>query len=182
MKPIGVRSNVTSLVIAVVLLLPVSPILAGAPDAQLAMTQGSRSPFSPVPAAERAGDRHRGPIEVTFTKWITTYPLMAGFTGGDVPGDFVGEVLQRQVSQDGRVIRLEAVYEIQSGKRSFTALIRGGTNGDTGAALLDGVILGGWRTGAAVHVAFQTKTNCLGAPDAGTCFEGTISISRDSED
>jgi hypothetical protein len=30
----------------------------------------------------------------------------------------------------------------------------------SGAALLDGVILAGWRTGARVHVEFQTKTNC----------------------
>jgi hypothetical protein len=88
------------------------------------------------------------------------------------------------VSHDGRIIRLEAIYEVQSGQHSFTALIRGGT-GETksgepasvsGAALLDGVILAGWRTGARVHVEFQTLTNCVGAPDARTCFEGTIHI------
>lgn len=117
---------------------------------------------------------------------VTRRFLMAGFTGGDVPGVFVGEVLQRQVSGDGRIIRLEAVYEIKAGDQSFTALIRGGT-GETksgepasvsGAALLDGVILTGWRTGARVHVEFQTMTNCVGAPDARTCFQGTIRIGR----
>ena len=165
------------------------------------MTQGSRFPGMPVPGTQRERKGDRGPVEITFTKWVTmvlrTDPdydvtrrfLMAGFTGGDVPGDFVGEVLQRQVSNDGCIIRLEAVYEVQAGDRSFTALIRGGT-GETksgeptsvsGAALLDGVILVGWRTGAKVHVAFQTTTNCPRAP-AGTCFQGTITISPDSED
>ena len=33
----------------------------------------------------------------------------------------------------GRVIRLEAFYEVQAGNHSFVALIRGGTSGDTGA-------------------------------------------------
>jgi hypothetical protein len=125
---------------------------------------------------------------------------MEGFTGGDVPGDFVGEVLERQVSQRqadecyappscGRIIRLEAMYEVRAGNHSFTALIRGGTSGDTGAALLDGVILFGWRTGARVHVEFQTmpapsptESGCAGAPDGKTCFQGTITISPDSED
>ena len=117
---------------------------------------------------------------------------MAGFTGGAVAGGFVGEALKREVSLNGRIIWLEAMYEIQADDEdhSFTALIRGGT-GETkkgepasvsGAALLDGVILAGWRTGAQVHVAFQTRTDCPGAPDARTCFQGTITISPDNED
>ena len=32
-------------------------------------------------------------VEVTFTKWIPTFPALAGVTGGDVPGTFAGEVL-----------------------------------------------------------------------------------------
>jgi hypothetical protein len=189
MKPIGVQ-RVASCVIAVALLLHVSPSLAGAPNAGLAMTQGSRLPGLPVPSTETARNGPRGPADITYTKWITTFPLMEGFTGGDVPGNFVGEVLQRQVSRDLRIIRLEAIYEVQAGDRSFTALIRGGTgetkSGEpasvTGAALLDGVILAGWRTGAHVHVAFQTMTNCPGAPDARTCFQGTIHVDRAPEE
>ena len=46
-----------------------------------------------------------------------------------------------------------------------------------GAALLDGVILAGWRTGAHVHVEFQKISSCAGKP-AGPCFEGTIHIER----
>ena len=123
-------------------------------------------------------------FEVTFTKWITgTSPsgtfLMAGLTGGDAPGSFSGEVLDRKVSTDGRTTLLHPVYEVISGNRSFTALIRGGQN-STGLGLLDGVILEGWRTGARVHVEFQRMTDCYGAPP-GTCFQGTIRILPDSQ-
>ena len=102
--------------------------------------------------AQGPGDAN-APIEVTFTKWVTTFPLMEGFWGDNLANKFVGEIFQRQVSQRqadncylpapncGRIIRLEALYEIQNGDRSFTALIRGGTSGDTGAALLDGTVL-----------------------------------------
>lgn len=122
---------------------------------------------------------------------------MAGFTQGDVTGVFVGEVFQRQVSFNGRIIRLEAMYEVQAVEQSFTAPVRGGTGetkaGEpasvTGAALLDGVILAGWRTGSRVHVEFQTFTPssptdvaCPGAPAGKTCFSGTIHIERDSAD
>jgi hypothetical protein len=189
MKTIGVQSHVGSFVVAVALLLQISPALAGAPDAAPAMTQGSRVPGFPVPSTDAARNKHRT-VVITFTKWITTYPLMTGFTGGDVAGDFVGEVLERQVSRDLRVIKLEAIYEVQSGEHSFTALIRGGTGetkkgepaNDSGAALLDGVILTGWRTGAKVHVAFQTTTNCPGTTDVPKCFRGTITVSPDSQD
>ena len=104
--------------------------------------------ISPVLASDQDNNR---PVEVTFTKWVTTSPLMEGFTGGEVSGTFVGEVLQRQVSVNpglNSIVRLEAIYEVQDGIRSFTALIRGGTDNVTGAALLDGFVLAGWRAGA----------------------------------
>ena len=149
--------------------------------------------------AERPDDRNK-PVEVTFTKWVTGpvfvpdyfgitegRGLMKGFTGGDIPGTFVGEVLQGQPSANPAlktgINKLEAIYEVHDlqGNHVFTALIRGGTNRATGAALLDGVILAGWRTGAAVHVEFQTipgTTGCVGAPIGATCFEGTIHVAR----
>jgi len=116
--------RVASLVAAMVMLLPVALLIA-----------------------EEHGDRNR-PVEITFTKWVTTFPLMKGYWGDDLANEFVGEVFQRQVSQlqadncflpapnCGRIIRLEALYEVHNGDRSFTALIRGGTSGDTGAALV----------------------------------------------
>ena len=132
------RRRVTSLVGAIMLLLPVS----------LAM----------------AGDRrdHNRPVEVTFTKWVLPNSVnMQGVTGGAVPGVFVGETLQTQMSVnpdlEGKVNRLEVVYEVQDqdGDRGFTALIRGGSNRVELVGLFDGVILAGWRTGARVKVAWQ---------------------------
>ena len=138
---------------------------------------------SPAVAGDQL-DSNR-PAEIAFTKWITTYPLMEGFVEGDLARAFVGEVLQRQVSVNPNlngIIRLEAIYEVQDGDRSFTALIRGGTDAVTGAAILDGVVLAGWRTGAAVHVEFDTipgATGCVGAPLNTNCFQGTIRVGRE---
>ena len=140
-----------------------------------------------MPGTDTTTDRRRGPVEVTFMKWRTAVLppsgvpnrlLFRGIVGGDLgAGDFVGEALDRKVSTactafepactpgitpatvTGSIITLHAIYDVQVGEHSFTALIQGGTNGVTGAALLDGVILAGWRTGAPVHVAFQTMTN-----------------------
>jgi hypothetical protein len=123
--------------------------------------------------------------------------LFQGFVGGDLgEGDFVGEVLDSKVSTacaafvppcmpgttpptiSGSIGALHAIYEVQVGKHSFTALIQGGRNRVTGGvALLDGVILAGDRTGARVHVEFQSLTNCADAP-AGPCFQGVIRVER----
>ena len=175
MKIIDVRTRIASLVSVVVLVVQIAPARAAGGD-----------------RGEGTDERRR--VELTFTKWITTPTatgaLMQGFTGGDVAGDFTGEILARQPSADGRVIRIEAVYAVEAGDRSFAALMKGGI-GETrsgeaasvsGAGLLEGVILAGWRTGDTVHVAFQTTTNCAGAPDARKCFEGTIRIERVPQD
>jgi hypothetical protein len=82
------------------------------------------------------------------------------------------------------IVRLEAIDEIQNGDHSFTALIRGGTNNVTSAAQLDGVVLAGWRTGAPVHVEFETipAADCVGVPPGKTCFVGTIHVGRAPRD
>jgi hypothetical protein len=167
MSTTRMQSHVAPAVIALLLLFQVSPVAAG--------------------PSGRDGDEDRGGVEITYTKWITTpLPapsccLMVGFVDNGPVGSFVGEVLGRQVSADGTITRLEAMYEVADGERSFTALIRGGTDNVAGAALLDGVILAGWRTGARVHVEFQVMTNCSGAP-AGRCFQGTIRIGPHGDD
>jgi hypothetical protein len=151
---------------------------------------------APVMAEGQQGSNR--PVEITFTKWVTGpvfvpdsfgitegHGLMVGVTGGDIPGTFVGEVLQSQRSANpalkAAINKLEAIYEVHDlqGNHVFTALIRGGTNRATGTALLDGIVLAGWRTGAPVHVEFETVVGCTGAPTATTtCFEGTIQVGR----
>jgi hypothetical protein len=77
------------------------------------------------------------------------------------------------------------MYEVVDGDRSFTALIRGGTNA-AGAALLDGVVLAGWRIGARVQVEFQrylpSEGGCVGAPLGKTCFQGIIHVGHAPRD
>ena len=151
-------------------------------------SQGSRVPGVVTPAADQAGSKPERRVQITFTKWanvVDGFTLLEGFTGGDVVGDLVGESLQTQLSYKGDIRRLEAVYGVQAGDRSFTALIRGGRTTNPGDAILDGVILAGWRTGAPVHVEFRvvpapsaTESGCEGAPAGRTCFEGTITVGR----
>jgi hypothetical protein len=122
-----------------------------------------------------------GRIEMTYTKWIVgAGPLMAGVVGGDVEGVFAGEVLERKVSVNLLVTRLGAVYEIQAGDRSFTAIMEGaqtnpGGNPFGGRAALTGFILTGWRAGADVRAEYVVGQDCEGAP-LGRCFVGTITI------
>ena len=138
MRTSRIQSRVATFAGAIVLLLQVSPAMAG--DQR---------------------DKNR-PVEVTFTKWVLLNSVnMEGVTGGAVRGVFVGETLQSQMSVNpdlkGKVNRLEVVYEVQDqdGDHDFTALIRGGSNRVEGVGLFDGVILAGWRTGARVQVAWQ---------------------------
>jgi hypothetical protein len=147
------------------------------------------------PALASDDDHNNRPVEVTFTKWVLLNSVnMQGVTGGAVPGVFVGETLQSQMSVNpdlkGKVNRLEVVYEVQDqdGERDFTALIRGGSNRVEGFGLFDGVILAGWRTGARVQVAWQrylaSDPICLdaGAPPGLNCFKGTIYVGRAPRD
>ena len=187
MNIIGARSRVSPFLIAVVLLLQLSPALAtGQPDAQQAPIQASR------------------PVVVTFTKWrtavlppppavpppgTTTRILFKGFAGGDLgEGDFVAEVLDRKVSTPctavpctpdipvtGSIASLQATYEVQVGEQSFIAFIQGGSTSLGGR--LEGVIVSGWRLGAHVRVAFDTVSSCTDRDGVahGPCFDGTIS-------
>ena len=209
MRIIGVQSRVSPFLMAVVLLLQLSPAVAtGQPDAQQAGIQGSRFPGMPVPSTKTTKDRRHGPVEVTFTKWLTAVlppsgvpvrRLFKGFAGGNLgAGDFVAEVLDRKASTPcttldppctpgvptitGSIASLHAIYEVQVGEGSFIALIQGGSNSAGGR--LEGVIVSGWRTGAHVRVAFDTLSSCTDRDGVahGPCFEGTIRIGRAPEE
>ena len=126
----------------------------------------------------------RRPVEVTFTKWITAYPAMAGVTSGDVPGTFAGAVLNREPFDNGTIVQLEARYGVIAGDpaHSFVAIIEGKQNNNTQAAVLNGTVTAGWLIGAQVHATFDvivpaTGTSCVPqAPVNRTCFQGTIRI------
>ena len=172
MRTIGIRPRVASFAGAVALLIQMSPALASDQDQ----------------------DHDNRPVAISFTKWGAPPPavpptpffgLFDGVSGDGAVGSFVAEVLWRQVSVNGHVTGLEAMYEVVDGDRSFTALIRGGSN-PAGLGLLDGVIMAGWRTGAPVHVVFQrhlpSEGGCAAAPVGKTCFEGTIYVGRAPQD
>jgi hypothetical protein len=182
MKVNGVRTRVSLLLIAAVLLFQLSP-----------------------------GQAASRPVEVTFTKWrtaalppppeVATRFLFAGNAGGDLgEGDFVAEVLDRKMRTPctfttppctpgitpptitAAIASLTAIYEVQAGERSFTALIQGGSTPAGGR--LEGVIVSGWRIGAHVRVAFDTLSSCTDRDGVahGPCFDGTIRIGRAPKD
>ena len=172
MRSVRMHSRVACFVGAMALLFQIAPVMAG------------------------SHDDHNRPVQVIFTKWGAPPPavpptpffgLFEGFAGDGLVGSLVAEVLWRQRSVNGHVTGLEALYEVVEGDRSFSALIRGGSN-SAGAALLEGVILAGWRTGARVQVEFQAypaivgMPSCEGAPENKTCFVGTIHVGRAPRD
>ena len=161
MNTIRIHSRAAALVCALALLTQVSPIRA-------------------------EGQGNSNPVDFTFTKWgIVTVPGggMSGFINGDptVPS-FIGHLFTSGPSFNFHLRRIEAMYEVVDGDRSFVAMMRGAQNASS-FAILDGVILDGWRIGAPVHVEFVARTpaagGCVGAPATVTlCWEGTIHVGR----
>jgi hypothetical protein len=190
MRIIGLRSRVSPLLIAVVLLLQLSPALAtGQADAEQATIQGSRFPGMPVPSTETTRDKRRGPVDVTFTKWRTavvvppppevgTRSLFAGIVGGALSeGQFVGEVLDREVSTPCTFTAPPCTPgttppTITESTASLQAIyeVQAGEHSfvaliqggsNSAGGRLEGVIVSGWRIGAHVRVAFDTLSSCI---------------------
>lgn len=164
MNTLRARSGVVLVVLGVGLLVQMSSVVAAQ---------------DPSNSDER---RHRGALAVSFTKWVVeSGPAMAGYAQGG-RARFVGEVLDLKVSETLGIARIEANYEIQGWRgRSFTALIDGGQSLLTRRAVLDGVILHGWRAGARVHVEYLAMDHCPGAP-VGECYVGTIYIDNENNE
>jgi hypothetical protein len=114
--------------------------------------------------------------EVTFTKWIDTYPALEGFSSYG-PGTMAGEVLSR--IDDGTFTHVVARYEITdpSGTQSFKTVVQGKANDETGRYDLNGIITWGWMIGAQVHVKFRRITPCEFGK-RNICYQGTIQIQR----
>ena len=146
--------------------------------------------FSPTSPSGVAGVRAQtqasggAPVEVTFTKWITAFPAMAGVTGGDVNGAFAGTILSIDPFDNGTIVELEARYEVTAADpaHSFVAHIEGKQNNPAQKAVLNGTVIAGWLVGAQVHVSYDvivptTGTSCVpAAPVNSPCFQGTIRI------
>ena len=150
----------------------------------------SSQPFSPsapsVAGVAGAQTQANGGanVEVTFTKWVTAFPALAGVTGGDVPGTFSGAVLSRDPFDNGTIVQLEARYEVTGADpaHSFVAHIEGKQNNPTQQAVLNGTVISGWNVGAQIHVTYDVilpaaGTSCVPqAPVNKTCFQGIIRV------
>src|SRR5258707_14235043 len=113
-------------------------------------------------------------FNVTFTKWITTFPNMAGVVGGDVgTGTFQGYI--NTITPPGTVItNIDALYHVNGAIHSFDAHVFVTQNNVTGTAVIVGVVTGGWLEGS--HVNGEYKI--ISCPDKtfGVCFQGTLHI------
>ena len=121
-----------------------------------------------------AAERGRASVvaENSFTKWITTYPAMAGVVGGDVgAGTYAGEIL---TYTPGTTTVIDALYHFNGSRHSFTALVHVEQTGLT--ALIIGVVTDGWLDGHPVRGRY-TQITCTDSPN-GTCFRGSLDILR----
>jgi hypothetical protein len=126
--------------------------------------------------ASADGRRDHRDAENTFTKWVTTFPTMAGVVGGDVGhGTYAGEVLKYT---PGTTTVIEALYQFNGTRHSFTALVHVEETGLK--AVIIGVVTEGWLKGHMVEGRYRQIT-CTEAPD-GTCFRGHLDILRGSTD
>ena len=140
-------------------------------------------------AASQARSRHghvarsTAGLELTYKKWLAPgFPNMVGVVGGDIVGRFGGAVLQATPDATGRFVHLTAIYIViaPDPAKSFTAHVEGVQDNKTNTAVLDGRVVDGNLKRAHVHAQF-TVISCTEAP-SGTCFQGTISVQRSSED
>jgi hypothetical protein len=122
--------------------------------------------LTPASAAASAAAEHS-----TFTKWITTAPIMAGIVGGAVgDGSYAGEILKMTT---GTTTVIEALYHFTGSKHSFTALVHVEQTGLK--AVITGVVTEGWLKGGQVKGEY-TQITSPQAPGDGTAFQGTLDI------
>ena len=161
-----------------------APVLALATGRRMRARRPSRGAAflgCQCPAGKQKGTDVSGPV-VTFTKWVTGNVLVpdnlewAGSSWKGSPEAIFGHLRRGGASRatesepgpenGGR--KLEAIYEVHNlnGNHVLTALVPGCANRATGAALLDGVILAGSRTGARVVWSSNVPLPPTGPPDA----------------
>jgi hypothetical protein len=133
---------------------------------------------APVALADKGGVKGHT-FNVTFTKWITTYPNMAGVVGGAVgAGTFAGEILN--IGTVGNITTIEALYHMNGSRHSFTAHVYVTQNNVTGTAVITGRVTEGWLEDAQVTGEYKVLVPCpIGT--AGMCFQGTLHVAPESE-
>ena len=137
-----------------------------------------------VASQARSGSAHNEDVrvELTYTKWFNPgFPNMVGVVGGDIVGKFGGAVLQATPDATGRFVQLTAVYIVIAADpaQSLTAHVEGVQDNQTRTAVLDGRVVDGYLKRAHVHAEYAV-INCSQAPN-GTCFQGTISVTRSKD-
>ena len=130
--------------------------------------------------AAGAGEQEHRNTENTFTKWITTFPNMAGVVGGDVGrGTYAGEILKFEPGipsspgVPGTPTFIEAFYHFNGRIQSFTAHVYI-TQFDLKAVII-GVVTDGWLTGNIVEGEY-TQIRCAHDNITTDCFRGTLDI------
>lgn len=128
-----------------------------------------------VGAATATATGGHGQRVATFTKYITTWPSMAGIVGGSVgDGTYSGTVLQYA---PGPTTLITADYHFSGSRHDFTARMHVEQTGLH--AVLVGVITDGWGTGKLVTGEYdQITCELSGAPT--DCFQGWLEIGRPS--
>lgn len=125
-------------------------------------------------AADTASADGFGNTRVTFTKYITTFPEMAGSVGGDVgEGTFSGTVLNVEPLASGKILRLDAEYNLNGSLHSSKAKMVV-MQFNNKFAVLSGAVVEGWQKGATVYGIYKV-IQCPQAPD-GTCFDGWLNF------
>jgi hypothetical protein len=133
--------------------------------------QGQRS------GHQQKGTREHGDVRVSFTKWVTSWPNMAGVVGGDVgSGAFAGEVL---LYTEGPTTRIEALYHFKGPDHSFSALVHVEQTGLK--AVIIGVVTDGWLKGHSLEGEY-TQIDCEHDGVSSPCYQGTLTITRNSKD
>ncbi len=109
----------------------------------------------------------------TFTKYITTWPQMAGIVGGTVgDGAFSGTVIDYLA---GPTTLITASYHFGGSRHEFTARMHVEQTGLH--AVLIGVITDGWGVGKLVTGAYDQVTCDLSGATTD-CFQGYLDIGR----
>ena len=115
-------------------------------------------------------------FNVTFTKWITVFPNMAGTIGGDVAGSYHGKITNTP-DLTAPVTTIEALYTFNTGgPRSFTAQLTVTQDNVRGTATLTGSVIEGWNRGARVTGEYRVISPCAQAAPGNRCFQGSLKI------